>query len=89
MSNEPKDGGLAFPTYVHPTSNDGREMSGMSLRDWFAGQALNGICAGLCASPEDSGDTRGGANHRISFSHAAKDAYTLADAMLAARSLSA
>lgn len=73
------DGGSAPPNAMF------NNVMGMSLRDWFAGQALNGICAGLCASPEENGDTRGGANHRLNFTAAAHDAYALADAMLAAR----
>lgn len=34
-----KDGGSAFPLEVN-TSSDGYVNAGMSLRDWFAGQAL-------------------------------------------------
>lgn len=46
--NDNKDGGSAFP--VHPDIQLAEDdlYSGMSLRDWFAGQAL----AGLCANPE-------------------------------------
>lgn len=41
-SEQPKDGGPAFP---HPGFNDGYNQPmlpvvGMSLRDWFAGQAM-------------------------------------------------
>lgn len=43
MSN-PKDGGPAFP---HTWRDDHGE--GMSLRDWFAGQALAGINANTAA----------------------------------------
>ncbi|MDG4650139.1 hypothetical protein P6F26_16950 [Roseibacterium sp. SDUM158017] len=32
-----RDGGPAFPTYYHPT--EGFDRGGMTLRDWFAGQA--------------------------------------------------
>ena len=38
MSNEQDDGGPAFP-------NNDATHPGMSLRDWFAGQALAGLCA--------------------------------------------
>lgn len=40
-------GGPAFPTTVHPNSSDGHDgmMTGMSLRDWFAGQAVGGLIA--------------------------------------------
>lgn len=63
-----KDGGPAFPQtpseYFAPT--------GMSLRDWFAGQALAGI--GLAAM------------QKYQYPESwAKQAYDLADAMLKAR----
>lgn len=62
-------GGRAFPTNGYG--------DGMSLRDWFAGQALMGL---LAFSPEgcDSGGNFG-------FRSAAKEAYQYADAMLARR----
>jgi hypothetical protein len=46
---------------------DGRTYPGMSLRDWFAGQALSGLMAHVRYSPRD----------------AARQAYDIADAMLA------
>lgn len=62
----------AFPVssdnYAHPDS------TGMTLRDYFAAKALQGICA----APEHL-DRIG------SFKNAAATAYELADAMLAAR----
>ena len=71
------DGGPAFPRTV--TIDDGidgyREIKrdGMTLRDWFAGQAL----AGLMADGKNSGR----------FADIASDAYDFADAMLAQRRL--
>lgn len=64
------DGGPAFP---HPAGwrRDPEISDGMSLRDWFAGQALAGI---LGASPPPFCED------------AAEDAYRYADAMLAERS---
>ena len=47
---------------------------GMSLRDWFAGQALSQMASGLGPRPEHI-DTRA----------AAERAYALADAMIEAR----
>jgi len=48
MSNSIKDGASAFPNTIPQESRDGRLVAhGMSLRDWFAGQAL----AGLLANP--------------------------------------
>lgn len=63
------DGGPAFPS---PQCGDWSPEYGMSLRDWFAGQAL----AGMMAS--DDGSTP---------ENVAAEAYEIADAMLAARSL--
>ena len=66
MTNPMKNGGYAFPsTNVY---------RGMTLRDWFAGQ----IISGLCADPT---------NHELftDESEAAVSAYDIADAMLAAR----
>lgn len=68
------DGGPAFPCDVQVEDNSGshyEEHSGLSLRDWFAGQALAGLCSQkpLPETPRQ----------------AAKIAYEAADAMLAAR----
>lgn len=62
------DGGYAFPV---PGTERNYPEFGMSLRDWFAGQAL----AGLCANPN---------NHNIQ-EVCARIAYAQADAMLAER----
>ncbi len=64
MTAQPNDGGPAFP-------RDQQEwgVPGMSLRDWFAGQALAGLMAEGSCFTED----------------AAKGAYFAADAMIAAR----
>ena len=70
MTNISKDGGPAFPTVV--PENFHAAQDGMSLRDWFAGQALTGICTDL--------KTNG------SFAAFAREAYALADSMLAERS---
>jgi hypothetical protein len=59
------DGGPAFPRHGY-NSNDG-----MTLRDWFAGQAMAGLASYV---------TKG-----ATFDDIAKDAYAIADAMLAAR----
>ena len=59
------DGGPAFP---HP-HEDYRGQRGMSLRDWFAGQALEKASAPRSLSADDI----------------AKRAYYIADAMLAER----
>ena len=69
MSNI-KDGGPAFPVSEEAIA---RDMTGASLRDYFAIKALQGMLAnqhGFQASDEEM---------------FARDAYTLADAMLAQR----
>ena len=70
--DQTNDGGPAFPRTpfdVNDYTGDGS--SGMSLRDWFAGQAL----AGLLANPKLVTDAK----------YIAKWSYFNADAMLAER----
>ena len=74
MTDTPNEGGQAFPT--HPIlygSADQHLAQGMSLRDWFAGQAIAGACGpgpdGWSLSPHDY----------------ATWGYQIADAMLEAR----
>ena len=64
------DGGPAFPCVGEGVGDPMYHDPGMTLRDYFAGQALAGV---MVASPE------GG------WCGWAHDAYKLADAMLAAR----
>ena len=70
-----EDGGPAFPCDVQVEDNSGshyEERYGLTMRDWFAGQALQGQAHRL-ASPWEHRDIL------------AKDCYDIADAMLAAR----
>jgi hypothetical protein len=67
-----KNGGPAFPVMWDYADNE----TGMTLRDWFAGQAMQGILAGPCS--------RDGTPLKEWFDVPAH-AYQLADAMLAAR----
>ena len=62
------DGGTAFPTEA-PFGRHG----GMSLRDWFAGQAL----MSMLSAPDKIGDS--------TFVTAAELSYKFADAMIQAR----
>lgn len=81
------DGGQAFPVPCAPDSQGGLNwaMPGMSLRDWFAGQALAGTLAtygdqrALAALQKECPDP-GDACGRI-----ANACYAFADAMLAER----
>jgi hypothetical protein len=76
-------GGSAFPVYGESRYGETGEFSGgtecedkgMSLRDYFAGQALAGLCSECNFSYGDD----------IDFEGMVKDAYRFADAMLAER----
>ena len=79
MSDDAKDGGPAFPAGVY-----GSEMRrGMSMRDWFAGMALQGIMANPERWKQIAEDykSRKKTYEQCSQSNAVK-AYSLADAML-------
>lgn len=74
----PKDGGPAFPVVsgMHVGCLKGeccRVSEGLSLRDWFAGQALVGLLANETTGKE------------IAPVDCVEGAYVLADAMLAER----
>jgi hypothetical protein len=83
MSEQSKDGGPAFPAtrneFVPCVGGYGETMSveyaGMSLRDWFAGQALIGICQAEMGERE----------FVVEPSTLANAAYKMADAMLKQR----
>jgi hypothetical protein len=64
------DGGPAFPI---SRENESWHSPGMSLRDWFAGQALAGILSGLPVGKE------------VPDPWLARECYRAADAMLAFR----
>lgn len=70
------DGGPAFPMPANYTGEDGpanydhEPEHGMSLRDWFAGQAMAGLLH------------KGGYNR---WDYLAEDAFNIADEMLKAR----
>ena len=85
MNDERADGGPAFPRPVgHVTTGqmNVREQAGMSLRDWFAGQALAGIMAADIKIP----DALGALNEvRHTPDAIAKASYDYADAMLKGR----
>ena len=69
------DGGPAFPLHNHGAQTLGMHLSGMTLRDYFAAKAMQGIMNGrypIMYEPD--------AQHKV-----AEGAYIQADAMLAAR----
>lgn len=70
-------GGQAFPgpAFTRTSHPNGHDM-GMTLRDWFAGQALAGITAGYWSNPNMGG---------LTPQTMADEAYQHADAMIAAR----
>lgn len=87
------DGGAAFPQLeVVSEERDGhgdliepftRSSGGMSLRDWFAGQALIAVIAATSAGQHQPNTRKGDSHIRFAI---ARDAFDMADAMLAARS---
>ena len=75
MSNS-KDGGSAFPM---PLGNEQIDPScaGMSLRDYFAGKAVNGILAGVLAD--------GSTIDELGLRRSVAAAYQVADLMISER----
>lgn len=71
-----EDGGSAFPNEGGPNSGL-HSNPGMSLRDWFAGMAMQGILAGKASCPELWRDEMPDVTARQAYEHA--------DFMLAAR----
>ena len=85
MSDAIDDGGPAFPIPEQQFSDGVTIVSsqgapGMSLRDWFAGQAISGLAPLFYDSAPDADNPDGDDPEQI-----ARTAYLLADAMLAAR----
>lgn len=69
--SERETGGLAFPIITHMRNGVATSVPGMTLRDWFAGQALAESTREIWS------------DHK--YEVVAKRAYGLADAMLKAR----
>ena len=88
------DGGPAFPAAAKVASIAGDYVSverytegGMSLRDWFAGQALAGMCVGLVGELRENGtSTISAYAHGPCNKVLAERAYAIADSMLKERS---
>lgn len=73
MSDTRDSGGPAFPHRLIGDKGHEWPQAGMSLRDYFAGQALTAMCGGDGWPQENDGPEM------------ARRAYIFADAMLAAR----
>jgi hypothetical protein len=79
MSDQLKDGGPAFPGIEAAIDGVMIGGGGMTLRDWFAGQAL----AEILPARDECGRTAYSDGPDVET--IAADAYTMADAMLKAR----
>lgn len=83
MSEQRNDGGPAFPAPMSQQTASNQDCApyqgGMSLRDWFAGQALAGLLAN--SSTLERGFTVDGGNRMTTT----ELCYYTADAMLTAR----
>lgn len=83
LTEKQDNGGPAFPRPTYESSGGGMVVThrnGMSLRDWFAGQALTGLASVPCGL---------GATEAEVAKSDAERAYAYADAMLAARKIEA
>lgn len=81
MPGQKRDGGAAFPS--HYVSKD---MRGMSLRDWFAGQALSGLISRLNNIETINGVLKESKSENLDpYNYLAKVAYEHADEMLIER----
>lgn len=73
-----KDGGSAFPFWHSYPEGGGREVDGMSIRDYFAGQALIAV---LINQPHAKVDE----SFEVAHARISDGCYAIADAMLKAR----
>jgi hypothetical protein len=88
MSEQINDGGSALPTAdaYHPSGQIAYGRKGMTLRDWFAGQALNGSLASqnpksfwaFAGNPDETNSDKAKKGIAVLC-------YEIADAMLKAR----
>lgn len=83
--NEIKDGGPAFPGEPDTFSPEGfqTQFAGMTLRDWFAGRAMQAFCEGA----QGFGDASD-AYIREQFDFVSRCSYIMADCMIRARETS-
>ena len=74
------DGGPAFPREEYQTPTSALGQIGMSLRDYFAAKAMQGMLSNAEMMHDDNG------HRNNTFANYAAAAYAQADAMLAERS---
>lgn len=96
MENEKDDGGPAFPIPIAAQSSGGiyntlqqssGKLGGMSLRDWFAGMALQGLCSNEKFMRDQLNEwlrMENGSPDLLRASHVST-CYQFADAMIAER----
>lgn len=94
MSTESNDGGPAFPipyvAAIHGSVVDVGATGGMSLRDYLAAAALQGMLAADGNGPRwvaESANEQPGGGKWLEPDGLSKQAYLIADAMLKARKL--
>ena len=81
MSDQIEDGGSAFPTTPeNKTRLSGNGGTGMTLRDWFAGQAMQGLVSKMTENREEAIN-----NGVTDPAWEAELSYEIADAMLKVR----
>ena len=87
MSIPINDGGPAFPVQSIYSEDHGTNSRGMTLRDYFVGQALAGISPNIEAEVDKLNPDGKYFDQRLSewYQCAAIRAYCYADAMIAAR----
>ena len=78
--SEQKHGGPAFPNTIKVIDEQFAELRGMTLRDYFAAQAMGDVMADWRASRD-----RDGSDFDTDAEAMAGDCYSMADAMLKAR----
>lgn len=78
METKRNDGGQAFPCIELKCGDNAIGSGGMTLRDWFAGQALTGMLG-------NSAMMDGFGNSKDVYDWCVLNSYGIADAMLKAR----
>mgnify|MGYP001559385529 CR=1 FL=1 len=80
MNNKHDDGGAAFPATLYHDARDFGQRTGMTLRDWFAGQVLPAVMLS-----SDAAYMTGKRDEAPGTKEYVSDAYRIADAMIKER----